>query len=230
VLKRSRRIGTQFARRSAVLGIVNSGEATHDVFNEDVILPLPRAVFAPGSANVPPVMAQMFGAAMAARVATEKEVANAAGIRGIVVRPGLVYGNGGSYDLPGLIRMARAKGVAPHLGSGGTLQGYVHVDDLAELYCLAVERAPAGAVLHGVAGEVSQRELAAAVSRMIGAGDRTMSFPFEEMYASGGPVGVSLSLNKRMASETTRRLLGADPHGYPARHRVWIVRRLSSLR
>ncbi|MFM0633078.1 Rossmann-fold NAD(P)-binding domain-containing protein, partial [Paraburkholderia xenovorans] len=107
--------------------------------------------------------------------------------------------------------MARAKGVAPHLGSGGTLQGYVHVDDLAELYCLAVERAPAGAVLHGVAGEVSQRELAAAVSRMIGAGHRTMSLPFEEMYATGGPVGVSLSLNKRMASETTRRLLGWSP-------------------
>lgn len=200
-----------FTSGSAVLGIVNRGEATREVFDEDVSLPLPASVFAPASANVPPVMAQMFGAAMAARVETEKEVANAAGIRGIVMRPGLVYGNGGSYDLPGLIRMARARGVAPHLGSGGTLQGYIHVDELAELYCLALERAPAGAMLHGVAGEVSQRELAAAVSRMIGAGDRTASLPFEEMYATGGPIGVSLSLNKRMSSEKTRRLLGWSP-------------------
>jgi nucleoside-diphosphate-sugar epimerase len=200
-----------FTSGSAVLGVVNGGEATRDIFDEDVSLPLPPSVFSPASANVPPAMVEMFGAAMGARVETEKEVANASGIRGIVMRPGLVYGNGGSYDLPGLIRMARAQGVAPHLGSGGTLHGYVHVDDLAELYCHAVERAPAGAVLHGVAGEVSQRELAAAVSRMIGAGDRTVSLQFEEMYATGGPIGVSLSLNKRMSSEKTQRLLGWSP-------------------
>ena len=200
-----------FTSGSAVLGIVNGGEATPNVFDEDVDLPLPPSVFAPASANVPPVMVEMFGAAMAARVETEKEVANAAGVRGIVMRPGLVYGHGGSYDLPGLIRMARAQGVAPHLGTGATLQGYVHVDELAELYCLAVERAPAGAVLHGVAGEVSQRELAAAVSRMIGAGDRTASLAFEEMFATGGPIGVSLSLNKRMSSENTQRLLNWSP-------------------
>jgi nucleoside-diphosphate-sugar epimerase len=66
-------------------------------------------------------------------------------------------------------------------------------------------------VLHGVAGEVSQRELAAAVSRMIGAGDRTASLQFGEMYATGGPIGVSLSLNKRMSSEKTRRLLNWAP-------------------
>ena len=67
-------------------------------------------------------------------------------------------------------------------------------------------------MLHGVAGEVSQRELAAAVSRMIGAGDRTASLQLEEMYAEGGPIGVSLSLNKRMSSEKTRRLLGWSPN------------------
>lgn len=200
-----------FTSGSAVLGIVNGGEATRDVFDEDVSLPLPPAVFAPASADVPPELTEVFSAAMGARVETEKEVANASGIRGIVMRPGLVYGNGGSYDLPALIRMARAQGVAPHLGSGGTLQGYVHVDDLAELYCLAVERAPAGAVLHGVAGEVSQRDLAAAVSRMIGGGDQTASFRLDEMYAAGGPVGVSLSLNKRMSSKKTQSLLGWSP-------------------
>jgi hypothetical protein len=35
------------------------------------------------------------------------------------VRPGLVYGNGGSYDIPKLIELARKQGIAPHLGSGG---------------------------------------------------------------------------------------------------------------
>ncbi len=200
-----------FTSGSAVVGIVNGGEATTEVFDETVSLPLPPSVFAPASANIPPVMVEMFGAAMRARVETEQEVTNAPGLRGIVIRPGLVYGNGGSYDLPGLIKMARAQGVAPHLGSGATLQGYVHVDELADLYCLAVEHAPAGSVLHGVTDEVSQRELASAVSRMIGAGDRTASLQFGEMFAAGGPIGVSLSLNKRMSSEKTRRLLGWSP-------------------
>jgi len=51
--------------------------------------------------------------------------ANALRLRGHQVsgfmRPGLVYGNGGSYDIPHLINLARKPGVAPHLGSGGTL-------------------------------------------------------------------------------------------------------------
>ncbi len=89
--------------------------------------------------------------------------ANALRLRGHQVsgfmRPGLVYGNGGSYDIPHLINPARKNGVAPHLGSGGTLDGCVHINELAELFVLAVERAPKGAVRHGVAGELSQRDL-----------------------------------------------------------------------
>jgi len=109
-----------------------------------------------------------------------RAAANALRLRGHQVsgfmRPGLVYGNGGSYDIPHLINLARKNGVAPHLGSGGTLDGCVHINELAELFVLAVERAPKDAVRHGVAGELSQRDLAAAVSRMIGAGDRTEGF------------------------------------------------------
>src|SRR5260370_42612393 len=112
-----------------------------------------------------------FGAAMAARVGTEQDVISASGVRRIVVRPGLVYGEGGSDDLPKLINAARANGgVAPHLGSGGTLHSYIHLDDLANLYKLAVEQASPGSVLHGVYGAVSQPALTSSVSRLLGAG------------------------------------------------------------
>jgi nucleoside-diphosphate-sugar epimerase len=121
--------------------------------------------------------------------------ANALRLRGHQVsgfmRPGLVYGNGGSYDIPHLINLARKNGVAPRLGSGGTLDGCVHIIELAELLVLAVERAPKDAVRHGVAGELSQRDLAAAVSRMIGAGDRTESFTLDQMFRSAESVGIS---------------------------------------
>jgi nucleoside-diphosphate-sugar epimerase len=230
-----------FTSGSAVFGVFNGGNATDIVYDEDAGLPLPRAVFAPAAAKVHPMLASGFGAAMAARIETENVVTAASGVRGIVVRPGLVYGHGGSADLPAIIRIARENGRGAHFGPGGTLQSYVHIDDLAELYCLAVERAPAGAILHGVVDDVSHRELAAAAGRMLGLGDRTDEFSLEQMLGmrtaariglrltqglppewtrrlqgvftpppSAGS-GISLSLNKRLASEKTRELVGWAP-------------------
>jgi nucleoside-diphosphate-sugar epimerase len=209
-----------FTSGSAVVGIFADGEASHTIHDENVVLPLPESIFAPASANVHPMLVAGFSGAMAARIETEKDVLAASGIRGIVMRPGLVYGNGGSYDIPHLITVARKNGVAPHLGSGGTLQGYVHIDELAELFVLAVERAPRGAVLHGVADELSQRDLAAAVSRMIGAGDRTESFTLDQMFRSAGSVGISLSLNKRLSTEKTRQITGWSPTRTDILHEV----------
>ena len=79
---------------------------------------------------------------MVRRVETETAVLKAAGVRGIAIRPGLVYGEGKGYDLPNLIALARTPSAAPHLGAGGVRQGYVHIDDLVELYVQALERAP----------------------------------------------------------------------------------------
>ena len=200
-----------FTSGSAVVGTFAGGAASSVIYDEDVSLPLPESVFAPASAQVHPMLVAGFGGAMAARIETEQDVIGAPGIRGMVMRPGLVYGNGGSYDLPKLIEVARKHGVAPHLGAGDTLQGYVHIDELADLFRLAVEHAPKGAVLHGVVDEVSQRDVAAAISRMIGAGDRTANFTLEQMFGSAGSVGISLSLNKRLSTGKTRRLTGWAP-------------------
>jgi nucleoside-diphosphate-sugar epimerase len=151
---------------------------------------------------------------MAPRAETETTVLRAAGVRGIVIRPGLVYGDGKGYDLPNLIALAKKLAAAPDLGAGGVRQGYVHIDDLVALYVLALERAPAGAILHGVTDEIALGDLAAAVSRLVGAGGRTEALSLLEMYARGGGGGVSLSLNKRLASERTRKALGWTPTRY----------------
>jgi nucleoside-diphosphate-sugar epimerase len=84
-----------FTSGSAVLGVFGNGDATPHVFGEDAAMPLPAAVYAPANAHVPPMLAEAFGAAMAARVATEQDVLSARGVRGIVIRPSLVYGAGG---------------------------------------------------------------------------------------------------------------------------------------
>jgi nucleoside-diphosphate-sugar epimerase len=230
-----------FTSGSAVFGVFNGGNATDIVYDEETDLPLPASVFAPASARVHPMIAAGLAGAMAARVETEQAVTTAAGVRGIVVRPGLVYGHGGSFDIPSIIKLARLHGHGVHFGPGATIQSYVHIDDLAQLYCLAVENAPQGAVLHAVTEDVSQRELAAAVGRMIGVGSRTESLTMAQMLrlnaaariglgvTAGLPsawarklqgaftppdsvgTAISLCLNKRLSADKTRQLLGWTP-------------------
>jgi nucleoside-diphosphate-sugar epimerase len=230
-----------FTSGSAVFGVFSGGEATTAVYNEDSSLPLPVRTLAPSSAGVYPLLVAGFAQAMAARVETERIVLDHTGSRGIVIRPGLVYGHGGSYDIPTIIARAKARGRAGHLGSGATTHSYIHLDDLAELYCLAVERAPAGATLHGVVGDITQRKLAQAVNRMLGTDEQTDSLTMIEMLGmnagerfaltatkhlplnmsrkigslfsppSSVGSGISLSLDKRISSEKTRRLLGWTP-------------------
>jgi nucleoside-diphosphate-sugar epimerase len=195
-----------FTSGSAVFGVFNGGDVTTEVYAEDTPVPLPNEVFAPRSARVYPILAAGLGEAMAARIETEHVVLADPGVRGIVVRPGLVYGNGGSLDIPAAIAMARANGCGVHLGAGATRQSYVHIDDLAELYCLAVERAPRGAVLHGVVDDVSHRDLAAAISRMIGAGDRTASFTLEQMLGLNSVARLGLKLTNRLPSRVIRKI------------------------
>jgi nucleoside-diphosphate-sugar epimerase len=199
-----------FTSGSAIFGIFTKGEASPIVFGEDHPVPLPAAVFAPPEAEVPPPFVEAFGGAMAPRAETEAAVRKAAGVRGIAIRPGLVYGDGKGYDLPNLIALTKAHGAAPHLGDGQVRQGYVHIDDLVELYVLALADAPAGAMLHGVTDEVTMGDLADAASRLAGFGGKTEALSLTEMYVRGGG-GVSLSLNKRLASEETRNLVGWTP-------------------
>jgi hypothetical protein len=71
-------------------------------------------------------------------------------------------------------------------------------------------------VLHGVADELTQRDLAAAISRMIGARDRTESYTFGQMFRSAGSVGISLSLNKRLSNEKTRQITDWSPSRHPS--------------
>jgi nucleoside-diphosphate-sugar epimerase len=230
-----------FTSGSAVFGVFSNGEATDVVYDEDSRLPLPASTFAPASAAVPPMIATGFADAMRARVETEQAVLNHPRLKGIVIRPGLVYGHGGSYDIPALIARARAHGRAGHLGSGATTQSYVHIDDLAELYCLAVERGPSHAILHGVVDDVTQRGMAQAVNHLLGIDDHTDNLTLMQMLemstlerlglslttrlpprlhqtlnarftpAPSVGFGISLSLNKRLSSDKTRHLLGWKP-------------------
>jgi nucleoside-diphosphate-sugar epimerase len=78
--------------------------------------------------------------------------------------------------------------------------------DAAHLFCLALEQAPAGSVLHALGDEgVPTREVANAIGRVLDL--PTGSRPAEEF----GFLGMILDRDQPASSELTRRLLGWEP-------------------
>jgi nucleoside-diphosphate-sugar epimerase len=142
------------------------------------------------------------------------------GVRSIVICPSLIYGRGhgakaDSVQVPWLIGTARKHGIARHLGPGENIWSNVHIDDLVQLYLLAIARAPAGAFYFAENGENSMREVCAGISQMLGFGDRTSPMTIAEAAAEwgDGPAQDSMGSNSRVRAVRARKELGWTPTG-----------------
>lgn len=126
----------------------------------------------------------------------------------LVMLPRSVHGQGERHGfVPQLIATARAKGVAGYVGDGASRWPAVHVKDAAHLYRLAIEHAPAGAVLNAVGDEgVPLRAIAEAIGRHLSLPVR--SVPAEEFSGMPAPL---LSTDMPASSTITRELLGWTP-------------------
>ncbi len=90
------------------------------------------------------------------------------GVRVSAIRlPPYVYGRGGSYFLPLLMRNAAEAGESVYVGDGSLRTVGVHVDDAAELYLLATDRAKAGEVFNGSGEIVTLRQMAEAIGETL---------------------------------------------------------------
>ena len=93
-------------------------------------------------------------------------------IRSVVIRPSLIYGRGHglnphSIQLPRLIELARKYKIARHVGRGLNVWSHVHIDDLVDLYLLALDEAPPGSLFYAENGEASWKAMASAVGRRL---------------------------------------------------------------
>ena len=148
------------------------------------------------------------------RVAVEDRVLAAAerNVRSIVIRPAIVYGRDGGIPA-GFAESARKEGAARFVGTGENRWPFVHVDDLADLYLAALERAPAGTLLLATAGRsVSVREVAESASRGAGAGGRTTATPLAEARRTMGSYADALVLDQQASGRRAEELLGWRPH------------------
>jgi nucleoside-diphosphate-sugar epimerase len=116
-------------------------------------------------------------APLAIRAETEYMVRTAMqfGVRSMVVRPPLVFGHGGCKVISDIYHSARDTGVVCYVGRGLNVYSSVHVDDLAELFVLALSRGQAGGLYHCVGGEAPFRAMAQAVAGRLGVGTRSVS-------------------------------------------------------
>jgi len=134
------------------------------------------------------------------------------GVRTSVVRlPPLVHSRRDRDGfVPNLITIARGKGFAGYVGDGSNRWPAVHTLDAARLYRLALESAPAGSRLHGVADEgVPFRALAEAISRRLNL--PVVAVDSEEAGEHFGFLGALVSLDNPTSSALTRRWLAWEP-------------------
>ncbi|MBO7743539.1 SDR family oxidoreductase [Paenibacillus sp. MWE-103] len=121
-----------------------------------------------------------------------------------------VHGEGDKGFVPQLIRIARERGASAYVGDGANRWPAIHRLDAAVLFRLAVEAAPAGARLDGVADEgIPFRDIAGVIGRR--ANVPVVGISREEAQAIFGFVGMVASLDLARSSEETKALLGWKP-------------------
>ncbi|MFE4495372.1 NAD-dependent epimerase/dehydratase family protein [Streptomyces niveus] len=147
------------------------------------------------------------------RLENEKRVLArvAIGDRPIVVMPGLVYGHSGGLTQSYFVEPGRAAGAVPCIGDGANRWALVHVDDLAELYVLALN-APAASVYVGVGGQnLPLADITRALSHAAGHPGRIESVTLEEAVRRMGPIAEAFALDQQLTGARARRELGWTP-------------------
>ncbi|MEU7612751.1 SDR family oxidoreductase [Micromonospora sp. NPDC049204] len=148
------------------------------------------------------------------RIDAENFVAGLAsrGVRGAVVRLApTVHSPLDQYGfITVLIAAARRNGYAAYVGDGANRWPAVHTLDAAELYRLALVRAPAGTRLHAAADEgVPFQQIAAAIGRNLDIPVRSISADEANDYF--GFLGSFAQMDNPTSSAITRELLGWVP-------------------
>jgi len=160
----------------------------------------------------PALVAQRSGP-LAVRLATAQFTLALAerGVRSSVLRlPPTTHGDGDNGFMAILVGIAREKGVSAYVGDGSNRWPAGHRLDAAHLFRLAVEKAPAGSVLHAVAEEgVPIKSVAEVIGRHLGL--PTESIAQEDATGHFGFLGQLIGVDGPASSTITRELMGWQP-------------------
>lgn len=133
------------------------------------------------------------------------------GVRGMVIRPSLIWGNGGSQIIADLYHSARTTGAVCHIGRGLNVYSNIHVEELAEIYRLAIEKGEAGALYFAVSGEVAYGVMAQRIAQHLGVPTRSVTVEEACDIWDKGLGKIILQSNSRQRCPRTRTQLGWSP-------------------
>jgi nucleoside-diphosphate-sugar epimerase len=120
--------------------------------------------------------------------------------------PPTVHGTGDSGFMKILVDLARNTSYSGYVSEGTNRWPAVHVHDVARLYRLALEKAPAGSKLHGVAEDaIPFRDIAGTIGK--GLGVETGPQNIEKF----GFLAFVVNRDNPTSSEITRKMLGWTP-------------------
>jgi nucleoside-diphosphate-sugar epimerase len=135
----------------------------------------------------------------------------AQGVRVALVRlPPTVHGEGDHGFIPQVIKVAREKGASAYPGDGSNRWPAVHRIDAARAFRLALESAPAGAIVHAVDEEgIATRSIAELIGRHLDI--PVTAVPADTAFDHFGWIGGFFALDVPASSTLTRKQLGWEP-------------------
>jgi nucleoside-diphosphate-sugar epimerase len=133
------------------------------------------------------------------------------GVRTIVTRGGLAYGCGGG-PLNLFLSQLQGGRTLRHVGAGMNHFPAVHVDDFAELYALALEKAPAGAVYNVTDGVLmTYKELFELLARANGDDIAVEPWPLEDARHVLAQFADAFTMDQQVSSRKATQELGWSP-------------------
>lgn len=138
-------------------------------------------------------------------------------VRSIVICPSLVYGvgrglNPKSIQIPFLTENAQKQGVVQIVGAGLNVWSNIHIDDVVDLYFLALLKAPASAFYFAENGEASFEQIGNAIAVRLGFSSVEMLNPDVAAQLWGvARAYYSFGSNSRVRSVRARQELGWMP-------------------
>lgn len=133
------------------------------------------------------------------------------GVHPIVIRPAWVYGNRSGTAMM-MYSWAKESGAARYVGDGTNRWTTVHADDLADLYLLALDGAPAASIFNGAHGAaIPLIEIARAASEGAGAEGRVTEWPLDEARQVLWSFADGIACDQVISGELAKHKLGWSP-------------------
>jgi nucleoside-diphosphate-sugar epimerase len=155
----------------------------------------------------------------AARASLDKLILDAAqrGVRSVILCNTMIYGNGlgasiDSVQIPPLVAQAQKNGIARYVGKGINVWSNVHIEDVVELYLLALKKAPAGSFYFVENGEASYADIVASIAKRLNLG-QPQSLSIDEAIKEWGfgHAVYSFGSNSRVTAAKARKELNWQP-------------------